>query len=91
MTKFEHWPAGGRDSYLYTEVFIAAKEIRKDFPDYSIYFRNGYLFAWQFRIPKRVLALLINKVGTGDKNLTAMPAERNATKPDVETKELTDV
>jgi hypothetical protein len=55
---FEIWDAGGSYSYLYTEHWQFAKELKKEFGRGAVYCRNTHAIAWQFKIPKRVVEIL---------------------------------
>ena len=51
----EHWDAGGDESYVYTESWNIAKELKREFRRCAVYIRGSHAFAWQFKVPKRLL------------------------------------
>ena len=55
---FEAWDAGGSDSYLYTEVWEFAKELKKEFRRCASYHNGSRSFGWQFKIPKKLVRIL---------------------------------
>ncbi|GEM_PF-6118221 len=65
----EFWAAGAHFSYLYTEDFRIAQEMKKEFGECSIYLRNAYLFGWQFRIPDRIIPLMKRRFGLAEANV----------------------
>lgn len=58
----DYWDAGGSSSYLYTEDRTVAKELRRTFRNYASYHGNQGTFAWQFKIPNRLLPALLKQV-----------------------------
>jgi hypothetical protein len=58
MIDLECWCAGGNDLYLYTENRDFARELKKEFGAGAIYERYGKVFAWQFKVPNRTIAVL---------------------------------
>ena len=76
----ELWDAGGSESYLYTEVWLITKELRQEFPTYTIYLRSGWPIGWQFRIPKRLVRHLqgrFAKFGKSEEEIAGKPAVKN--------------
>ena len=55
---FYVWDAGGSDSYVYTENWEFARELRKEFSKCGTYHRTSSPCAWQFRVPKRLIGIL---------------------------------
>ena len=55
---FEFWDAGTRDVYLYTEDRDFAKELRKQLGRCAFYERKRKVFAWQLKVPGRLVPLL---------------------------------
>lgn len=54
----EIWDAGEGYSYLYTESWEFAQELRKEFRHNASYYRGMRAFAWQFRVPKRIVGII---------------------------------
>ncbi len=63
MAIFESWNAGGNHSYFYTEDWLIARELIRDFPFPTVYERGNNTFAWQFLLPNRMCPLLRKKFG----------------------------
>ena len=57
------WPAGKGEAYLYTDSPAEAASLKKDFPRYSTYHRNGHIIAWQFLIPRQLITILLRRLG----------------------------
>lgn len=57
-SELEVWSAGGDDSYVYTTNFRLMRALRTRFGEGAEYMRDGYIMAWQFRIPKRFIAFM---------------------------------
>lgn len=58
---FESWDAGGSDCYFYVQDSEFARMLYRDFGPGAAYFCGGRLVARQFRLPKRLLSLLIKR------------------------------
>ncbi len=68
---FEHWDAGGGESYLYVDVddFELARDLRKHLR-YATYSRlRGGVFAWQFRMPTRRVRFIVRDYTLKSKEL----------------------
>jgi hypothetical protein len=62
MNRIDIWDAGGDESYLYTEDWSVARGLRSEFPPPTVYYRGTQPFAWQFVVPKRIVAILRKKI-----------------------------